>query len=127
MNLFKNGFCQGNPWLPTVIGQTVSVRFLYGFCTVSVRFLLYLPGVLKSRARGWLALAGWLFRSDAGADTLALAHWLAGVGPLALSRWLALAKPGSALALFLKPVALSCGFTSLVARVEDLVLEAFCC
>ena len=126
MNLFKNGFCQGNPWLPTVIGQTVSVRFLYGFCTVSVRFLLYLPGVLKSRARGWLALAGWLPRSGTGADSLAV-RWLAGVGPLALSRWLALAKPGSALALFLKPVALSCGFTSLVARVEDLVLEAFCC
>ena len=72
---WANGFC------------TVSVRFLYGFCTVSV---VLTRGSQKPCSR----LAGWLPRSDAGDDSLALAHWLAGVGPVALSRWLALAGAG---------------------------------
>ena len=88
-----------------VIGQTVSVQFLYGFCMVSVTtYQGFSKAVLVAGSR-WLALvgagwlAGWLPRSDAGADSLALARsrWLAGLlarwlaGSLALARWRCLA------------------------------------
>ena len=65
----------------------------FGFCTVSVRFLSYLPGVLKNRVRCWLALygAGWWWLGLAGAvwRWLALAGSLAGclAGAGSLARW----------------------------------------
>ena len=65
----------------------------FGFYTVSVRFLSYLPGVLKNRVRCWLALygAGWWWLGLAGAVwrwlALAGAGWLAGWLPR--WRWLA--------------------------------------